>query len=162
MIQDGKELKLKEKMAEIVKRYQNLELYAADRILSLFAGYLSPEQLKQEGWVKLDKNRPRIICLCGSTRFTEQMLIKQWKLTKQGNIVLSWCALPDSYFKGGDRTHIGDQEGVKKIVDKVHFQKIDIADEVLVINIGGYVGESTRNEINHAIKTGKPVKYLES
>jgi len=47
----------------------------------------------------------KIICLCGSTRFTEEMLVKQWELTKQGYIVLSWCALPDSYFKGEDTTH---------------------------------------------------------
>ena len=103
----------------------------------------------------------KIICLCGSTRFTEQMLIKQWELTKQGYIVLSWCALPDSYFKGDDKTHIGDQEGVKEIVDEVHLRKIDLADEVFVINVGGYIGESTRREINYAKTKGKPVKYLE-
>lgn len=104
----------------------------------------------------------KIICLCGSTRFTEQMLIKQWELTKQGHIVLSWCALPDSYFQNRDRTHIGDQEGVKEIVDEIHKRKIDIADEVLVINIGGYIGESTKSEIEYAISTGKSVFYLES
>lgn len=105
--------------------------------------------------------KPKIICLCGSTRFTELMLIKQWELTKQGYIVLSWCALPDSYFKGKDKHHIGDQEGVKKIVDEVHLRKIDLADEVFVLNVCGYIGESTRNEIMYAKKTGKRVKFLE-
>jgi len=89
------------------------------------------------------------------------MLIKQWELTKQGHIVLAWCALPDSYFSGEDKTHIGDQEDVKEIVDKVHLRKIDIADEVLVMNIGGYIGKSTSNEIQYALKIGKPVEYLE-
>ena len=103
----------------------------------------------------------RIICLCGSTRFTAEMLIIQWELTKQGHIVLSWCALPDSYFQGKDKTHIGDQEGVKEIVDEVHKRKIDLADEVFVINIGGYIGESTRSEIEYAIAHDKPVGYLE-
>src|SRR4030067_2832031 len=42
---------------------------------------------------------PKIICLCGSTRFTEQMLVKQWELTKEGFIVVTYCALPDSYFQ---------------------------------------------------------------
>jgi len=103
--------------------------------------------------------KPKVICLCGSTRFTEQMLVKQWELTKQGYVVLSWCALPDWYFQGKDKAHIGDQEGVKEIVDRVHLRKIELSDEVFVLNIGGYIGESTRNEINHAIKMGKPIYY---
>ena len=106
----------------------------------------------------------KIICLCGSTRFTERMLIEQWELTKQGHVVLSWCALPDSYFKNSldERTHIGDKEGVKEIVDKVHLRKIDLCDLVFVLNVDGYIGKSTKNEINYALKIGKPVKYMES
>ena len=103
-----------------------------------------------------------IITLCGSTRFTAKMLVVQWELTKQGNIVLSWCALPDGYFDDEqDKSHIGDQEGVKEIVDEVHKRKIDLSDKVIVLNINGYIGESTRSEINHAIKVGVPVEYLE-
>lgn len=101
---------------------------------------------------------PKIICLCGSTRFTTEMLILQWQLTKRGAIVLSWCALPDSYFKG---PHVGETEGVKELVDEVHKRKIDLADEVCVLNVGGYIGQSTRSEIDYAIQTGKPVDYLE-
>lgn len=107
-------------------------------------------------------NGAKVICLCGSTRFTEYMLIKQWELTKQGHVVLSWCALPGSYFAGEDKTHIGDQEGVKEIVDEVHKRKIDLADEVFVLNIGGYIGESTASEIAYAVAHDKPVHYLET
>lgn len=103
--------------------------------------------------------KTKVICLCGSTRFTNKMLIKQWELTKQGVIVLSWCALPESYYKG---SHIGDAEGVKEIVDEVHKRKIDLADEVLVINIFGYIGDSTRSEIEYAESVGVPVKYMEN
>jgi len=106
-------------------------------------------------------NKPKVICLCGSTRFTDEMLVKQWELTKQGFIVLSWSALPDWYFSGDDKAHIGDQEGVKEIVDEVHLRKIDLADEVFVLNIRGYIGESTQREINHATKLGKPIYYKE-
>jgi hypothetical protein len=106
-------------------------------------------------------SKPTVICLCGSTRFTEQMLIKQWELTKQGYIVLSWCALPDSYFKSEDRFHVGDQEGVKALVDEIHKRKIDISDEVFILNVGGYIGESTRGELNYAIANGKKVTFLE-
>ena len=101
--------------------------------------------------------RPEIVCLCGSTRFTEQMLVKQWQLTKAGKIVLSWCALPDSYHKG---PHVGDHEGVKEIVDEVHKRKIDLADSVFVIDVDGYIGDSTRSEIEYATRCGKPVQYL--
>ena len=105
--------------------------------------------------------KPKIICLCGSTRFTEQMLIKQWELTKQGYIVLSWCALPDSYFLGKGKSHIGDREGVKEIVDEVHKRKIDLSDEIFVLNINGYIGKSTRSEIEYARKHSKIIIYLE-
>lgn len=99
-----------------------------------------------------------IVCLCGSTRFTDQMLIKQWELTKKGKIILSWCALPSTYYSG---SHIGDVEGVKDIVDEVHKRKIDLSDRVLVINIGGYIGDSTRSEIEYAKSINVPVEYLE-
>jgi hypothetical protein len=107
-------------------------------------------------------NGTKIIVLCGSTRFTDQMLVKQWELTKSGNVVMGWCALPDSYFdKEANTTHIGDQQGVKEIVDDVHKRKIDLADEIFVLNIGGYVGDSTRSEINYAYHQGKKIKYAE-
>jgi hypothetical protein len=108
----------------------------------------------------MNQKKPKVICLCGSTRFTEQMLVKQWELTKQGNIVLSWCALPNSYFQTEDTHHIGDQEGVKEIVDEVHKRKIDISDEVFVLNIDGYIGDSTKSEIEYAKSISKPVSYL--
>jgi Lar family restriction alleviation protein len=104
--------------------------------------------------------RPKIVCLCGSTRFTGHMLVKQWELTKQGCITLSWCALPEGYFSG-DGTHGAEQEGIKEEMDELHKRKIDLADEVLVLNIGGYIGESTRSEIEYAVGHGKPVDYVE-
>ena len=106
-------------------------------------------------------NGTKVICLCGSTRFTPEMLITQWNFTKQGYVVLSWCALPDNYFQSEDKTHIGDQEGVKEIVDRVHLRKIDLSDEVFVLNIGGYIGESTKNEVAYALSLGKDIRFLE-
>jgi len=101
------------------------------------------------------ENQPQIVCLCGSARFTDVMLETQWELTKKGCIVLSWCALPEK------TARIEDQEGVKEIVDQVHKRKIDLCDRVFVINVDGYIGESTRSEIDYAIAHGKPVGYLE-
>ncbi len=97
----------------------------------------------------------KVITLCGSTRFKEQFLEQQKRLTLEGNIVISV----------GMFGHSGDQEvwteGVKDMLDDMHKRKIDMADEIFVINVGGYIGSSTRSEIEYAKSTGKMVRYLE-
>ena len=97
-----------------------------------------------------------VITLCGSTRFKEQFLEAQKRLTLAGNIVISV----------GLFGHSGDDEvwteGTKEMLDDMHKRKIDMADEIFVINVGGYVGDSTASEIAYAVKTGKEVFYLES
>lgn len=97
----------------------------------------------------------KIVTLCGSTRFKEQFLDAQKQLTLEGYIVISV----------GLFGHSGDDDvwkpGVKEMLDDMHLRKIDLADEVFVINAGGYIGESTRREIAYAEKTGKIIKYLE-
>lgn len=105
-------------------------------------------------------NKPKIVCLCGSTRFAEHFQIKQWELEKQGIICLGINILPHKYFQGFDH-HGAEQENVKDILDELHLRKIDLADEVFVLNVGFYIGQSTRNEINYAESIGKPVEYLE-
>ena len=97
----------------------------------------------------------KVITLCGSTRFKEQFLEAQKRLTLEGNIVISV----------GLFGHSGDDEvwapGTKEMLDDMHKRKIDMADEIYVINVGGYIGESTRSEIEYAKKNGRGVRYLE-
>lgn len=97
----------------------------------------------------------KVITLCGSTKFKDEYLKAQKDLTLQGNIVISV----------GLFGHSGDDEvwteGTKEMLDNMHKRKIDMADEIFVINVGGYIGESTRREIAYAEKTGKKVNYLE-
>ncbi len=96
-----------------------------------------------------------VITLCGSTRFKEQFMAVQKKLTLEGNIVISV----------GLFGHSGDDEvwtpGMKEMLDNMHKRKIDMADAIYVINVGGYIGESTRSEIEYALRNGKKVYYLE-
>ena len=96
----------------------------------------------------------KIVTLCGSTRFKEQFMQAQKELTLQGCIVISV----------GLFGHAGDAEvwteGTKAMLDDMHLRKIDLADEIFVINLDGYIGESTRREIAYAKQTGKPVRYL--
>jgi len=98
----------------------------------------------------------RIITLCGSTRFRDEFAAAQKRLTLEGNIVISV----------GLFGHSGDNEvwdeGTKEMLDDMHLRKIDLADEIFVINPGGYIGSSTRKEIEYAGRTNKGVRYLES
>jgi hypothetical protein len=102
-------------------------------------------------------NAPTVVCFCGSTRFTNEMLLIKWEFEKQGKITLSWNYLPQGF---GADSHIAEAEGVKEQIDELHKRKIDISDEVFVVNLNGYIGESTRSEINYAVSIGKPIRYL--
>ena len=96
-----------------------------------------------------------VITLCGSSRFKDQFIEAQKRLTLEGNIVISV----------GLFGHSGDDEvwteGTKEMLDNMHKRKIDMADAFYVINVDGYIGESTRSEIEYAIRNGKEVRYLE-
>lgn len=106
--------------------------------------------------------KPRIVCLCGSTRFYDAFCEANFSETMKGNIVLSVGFYPHQDW--ANRQHgqvIGITPEQKIMLDELHKRKIDLADEVLVLNIGGYVGESTRSEIEYAKAHGKPVRWLE-
>ncbi len=111
-------------------------------------------------------NTIEVICICGSTRFIDQHAIARWEFEKTGKaICLMVNYLPAWYGNEqgwNEDDHFAEQAGVKEILDELHFRKIDLADRVYVINVDGYIGESTRNEINYAIRTGKPIEYMES
>jgi hypothetical protein len=104
------------------------------------------------------EGRPNIICLCGSTRFIELFAIKTWELEREGNIVLGCTLLPMWYCNTPD--HFGEATGTKEQCDELHKRKIDLADEVFVLDVDRYIGASTKSEIEYAIATGKPVRYL--
>ncbi len=103
----------------------------------------------------------KVITLCGSTRFKDAFLETQKRLTLEGNIVISVGLFGHS---GDNEVWENMDEGTltktKEMLDDMHKRKIDMADEIFVINVGGYIGESTRSEIEYAKKTGKPVNYL--
>ena len=99
--------------------------------------------------------RYKVITLCGSTRFKDELLATQKRITIEGNIVISV----------GLFGHSGDDEvwteGTKEMLDDMHKRKIDMADEIFVINVNGYIGSSTKSEIEYAKVTGKKINYLE-
>ena len=97
----------------------------------------------------------KIITLCGSTKFKDDFIKEQKRLTLEGNIIISV----------GLFGHSGDGEPfnskTKEMLNDMHKRKIDLADEIFVINKNGYIGESTKSEIEYAIKTNKKVNYME-
>lgn len=103
----------------------------------------------------------KVITLCGSTRFKDEFLEAQKRLTLEGNIVISVGLFGHS---GDDEVWDGMDEGAmsetKRMLDDMHKRKIDMADEIFVIDVGGYIGESARSEIEYARGKGMPVRYL--
>lgn len=103
-----------------------------------------------------------VVTLCGSTRFKDEFMEAQKRLTLEGNIVISVGLFGHS---GDQEVWDGMDEGTlsktKKMLDDMHKRKIDMADYIYVINVGGYIGESTKSEIDYAELHDKTVKYLE-
>ena len=105
----------------------------------------------------------KVVTLCGSTRFKDEFMKAQKDLTLKGYIVISVGLVGHS---GDSEVWENMDEGTltktKEMLDDMHKRKIDMADEIYVINVGGYIGESTKSEIEYAIKNNKKVNYLES
>ena len=95
----------------------------------------------------------KVITLCGSTKFKDAFIEAQKQLTLKGYIVISV----------GLFGHSGDDEvwndGVKEMLADMHKRKIDMADEIMVIDVDGYIGESTESEIEYAKSKGKFISF---
>jgi hypothetical protein len=107
---------------------------------------------------KEETNKPTVVCLCGSTRFIDVFQRAEFDETLKGRIVLTiGCdsKSDDELFRGPDAAEI------KARLDELHKRKIDLADEVLILNVGGYIGSSTKSELEYAVAHGKRVRWLE-
>lgn len=114
-------------------------------------------------WGNIMIGNYKIVTLCGSTKFKKEFLEVQKKLTLLGYIVISVGLFGHS---GDNEVWENMDEGTltktKSMLDDMHKRKIDLSDMIYVINVGGYIGESTRSEIEYAKSTGKEVHYLEN
>jgi hypothetical protein len=107
-------------------------------------------------------DRPQIVCLCGSARFYDEFQQANYDLTMTGLIVLSVGFHPHAGAEQGHGEGVGHDSDEKIALDELHKRKIDLADYVYVLNKGGYIGSSTRSEIDYALAHDKPVRYLEA
>ena len=101
------------------------------------------------------RNKYNVITLCGSIKFKNEFIKVQERLTLEGNIVFT-----PNFFNSIKKEEINEK--TKKMLDEMHRQKIDFSDEIYVINLDGYIGESTKSEIEYAKSKGKKISYLES
>ncbi len=104
--------------------------------------------------------KPKVIVLCGSSKFCEIMAVAAWLLEKKENaITMGLHLLPGWYFETIISDHLAEHEGVADAMDTLHMRKIDLCDEIFVINYKHYIGSSTENEIKYAQKLGKPIRW---
>lgn len=111
-------------------------------------GYLIRFQRSLGSLTKVE--RPEIVCICGSVRFMSEILAASRDLTLAGAVVLAPGEM-DAPMTEVQRAALG----------ALHLRKIDLADRILVVNPGGYIGESTRKEIAYAEAAGKPVSFTD-
>jgi hypothetical protein len=106
--------------------------------------------------------RPTIVCLCGSTKSWQEFQRQNVKATLAGKIVLSIAPFENhddvtfSHLSETERQQLTDK------LDTLHKYKIDLADEILIINVGGYIGESTKRELEYARAQNKTIRFLEN
>lgn len=104
--------------------------------------------------------QPKIVTICGSSRFIDIMAVCGWIIERdEGAIVLSLHPLP-RWYCGAVDDHMAEHQGVAEHMDWLHFRKIEMSDEIFVVNAKGYIGDSTRNEISYAEKIGRPIRYF--
>jgi dienelactone hydrolase len=104
--------------------------------------------------------KPLVICICGSTRFKDQIMLVNAALTVHG-----WIVLAPGVFGHTDMPDYDwstDVSDLKRRLDRLHFAKIDMADAVFIVNVDGYIGESTRRELDYALAQDKRVYYLKA
>ena len=107
--------------------------------------------------------KTRVIVLCGSSRFCDIMSVCAWLLEKEEQVISMGLHLLPVWYRSPSRVlpdhHLAEHEGVADAMDQLHLRKIDLADEIFVVNKEFYIGYSTRNEINYAESRGLPIRY---
>lgn len=111
--------------------------------------------------VKLESTFPTIVCLCGSTKFWREFQEVNLKETLAGKIVLSIANVGSSDTELFAHSSEQERKRLIKTLDELHFRKIELSDEVFIINKDGYIGESTQRELEYARSLGKVIRWLE-
>lgn len=106
------------------------------------------------------KYKPKVVVICGSSRFVDIMAVCAWLLERdEGKITMGLHLLPP-WYPNCPADHLAEHEGVADFMDELHLHKIDLADEVFVVDVNDYIGESTSREIEYAADLGLPIRFF--
>lgn len=107
-----------------------------------------------------ETNKQKVVVLCGSSKFVDIMAVCAWFIERDEKaITMGLHLLPHWYSKEPIPDHLAEFEGVQKEMDALHKRKIDLADEIFVVNSKDYIGESTKSEIEYAQAKGIPIRW---
>lgn len=106
-------------------------------------------------------SKTKIVVLCGSSKFCDIMAVCAWILERDEQVIaMGLHLLPSWYAEDLPESHLAEHEGVAHEMDELHKRKIDIADEIFVVNFNGYIGDSTRSEIEYAEQKRIPIRWF--
>ena len=108
-------------------------------------------------------NKPKVIVLCGSSKFCQIMTVCAWLLERdEGAITMGLHLLPEWYSPNLPDSHLAEHEGVADKITDLHMRKIDMADEIFVVNYKDYIGKHTKNQRAYAQEKGIPVRWFQN
>jgi len=107
-----------------------------------------------------EKIKPKVIVMCGSSKFTDIMAVTEWLIERDELAITMGLNLLPEWYPNCPPNHLAEAEGCADEMDELHLRKIDLADEIFVIDWDNYIGESTSNEIEYAKKHGKNIRYF--
>lgn len=104
--------------------------------------------------------KPKIVTLCGSSKFCDIMAVCAWFIERDEQAIAMGLHLLPQWYPDCPDHHLAEHEGVASAMDELHFRKIDLSDEIFVVNYGDYIGDSTANEIKYARENNKKIRWF--
>ena len=104
--------------------------------------------------------KPKIVVLCGSSRFCDVMAVCAWLIERDENAITMGLHLLPQWYAKDIPDHLAEVEGVAAQMDELHLRKIDMCDEVFIVNCNSYIGDSTLREFEYAKKISKPIRWF--
>lgn len=104
--------------------------------------------------------KPKIVVMCGSSKFADIMAVAEWLIERDELSITMGLNLIPAWYPDCPPDHLAEYEGCADEMDELHLRKIDLADEIFVVDWDGYIGESTSREIKYAEKNSKHIRYF--
>lgn len=103
--------------------------------------------------------KPKIVVLSGSSRYCQEMAVCAWLLERDEGVIAMGLHLLPHWYPDCPDSHLAEHEGVAAAMDELHLRKIDLADEMFIVNRDHYIGDSTKREIEYAQSRGLPLRW---